>query len=168
MAPFGDEDICGLDVSVDDAFGMGSVQSIGNFDSRTEQVFKLHRPTRDGVFQCFALQTFHRDEAPAVMLADFVDGANVRMIQRRSGTSLSAEPFKGLRVSRQFIGQEFEGDEAAEFSVLSLENHTHAASAELFDDDVVRDGLADHVVADRVLGDRFLGDRDESAAFSDA
>src|ERR1700689_544649 len=98
LAPFGDENVCRLYVSVDDAFGMGSVQSIGNFDSRTEQRFKLHRPSRDGVFQCFALQTFHRDEAPAVLLADFVNGADVRMIQCRGGTSLAAETFKSLRV----------------------------------------------------------------------
>jgi hypothetical protein len=49
-----------------------------------------------------------------------------------------------LRVSRQFVGEKFEGDEAAKFGVLSFIDHTHAAATELLDDAVVRDGLVDH------------------------
>ena len=33
----------------------------------------------------------------------------------------------------------------AEFSVLGLVDHTHPAAAQLLDDAVVRDGLADHL-----------------------
>ena len=43
-----------------------------------------------------------------------------------------------------FIGQELQGDEAVQTSVLGLVHYAHAAAAELFDDAVVRDGLADH------------------------
>ncbi len=51
---------------------------------------------------------------------------------------------QGLRISGDLIGQEFQGDEAAELGVLSLIDDTHTATAELLDDAVVRDGLADH------------------------
>ena len=37
------------------------------------------------------------------------------------------------------------GRQSAGFSVLGLIDHTHAAAAELLDDAVVRDGLADHL-----------------------
>ena len=46
--------------------------------------------------------------------------------------------------SGDFVRQELQGDEAMEASVLGLVNHTHPAAAELLDDAVVRDGLADH------------------------
>ena len=63
---------------------------------------------------------------------------------RRPESGLSAEAFQGLRISRQFIGQKFEGDEAAKFGILSLIHHPHAPASKLFDHSVVRDGLADH------------------------
>ena len=60
---------------------------------------------------------------------------------------LALEAGQSLRVSGDFIGQELQSDEAAELDVLSLVDHTHPAAAELLDDAVVRDGLADHVPA---------------------
>ena len=75
--------------------------------------------------------------------ADFVDGADVGMVQRGGGPRLAAKAFQGLRVLGHIVGQELQGDEAAEFSVLGLVDHTHPAAAELLDDAVVRDGLAD-------------------------
>ena len=78
------------------------------------------------------------------MLPDLVDGADVRVVECRCSTSLTTKSFESLRVSRQFIGQEFEGDEAPKLCVLGLVDHTHSPAAELLDDAVVRDGLAEH------------------------
>jgi hypothetical protein len=58
--------------------------------------------------------------------------------------SFAAEAFERLRVVRNIIGQEFEGDKTSEFEILGLVNHAHAASAQFFEDVVVRNGLADH------------------------
>ena len=41
--------------------------------------------------------------------------------------------------------QEFQRDEATKLGVLSLVNHTHAATAQLLDDAVVGDGLTDEL-----------------------
>jgi hypothetical protein len=43
------------------------------------------------------------------------------------------------------FGQELEGDETVEASVLRLVNHAHSAAAQLAQDAVVGDSLADHV-----------------------
>jgi hypothetical protein len=43
-----------------------------------------------------------------------------------------------------------EGDEAAQFDVLSLD-HAHASAAKFLDNAVVRDGLADHVLIDQQI-----------------
>ena len=42
------------------------------------------------------------------------------------------------------LGQKLQCDEAPKLSVLGLVDHAHAATAQLLDDPVVRDGLADH------------------------
>ena len=42
------------------------------------------------------------------------------------------------------FGQEFERDEATKLGVLGLVDDAHAPAAELLDDAVMRDGLADH------------------------
>ena len=56
------------------------------------------------------------------------------------------------------IRQELQSDEAAEFGVLGLVDHTHAAPAELLDDAVMRDGLADHAGSlQRTVNRRPLG-----------
>jgi len=64
------------------------------------------------------------------------------MIECGRGTSFSAEPFKCLRILRQLVGQEFQRNKTAKLRVLGFVNDAHAA-AELLDDAVVRNGLAD-------------------------
>jgi len=64
------------------------------------------------------------------------------MIQGRCGARLSAKPLQHLRVASNVIGQELEGDEPAQASILGLVHHTHSAAAQLLNDAVMRDGLA--------------------------
>ena len=65
----------------------------------------------------------------------------------RSGFSRAAEfggRLESLGISGHVIGQELHSDEAPEFGVFGFVNHAHTTSAELLDDAVMRDGLADH------------------------
>ena len=48
------------------------------------------------------------------------------------------------RVFGDFVGQKLQGDEAVELDVLGLVDNPHPATAQLLNDAVVRDGLADH------------------------
>jgi len=48
-----------------------------------------------------------------------------------------------LWITGHIFGQELGGDETVQSSALSLLDHTHPADAQLLDDAVVRDGLAD-------------------------
>ena len=123
---------------------MRRVQRIGNLNGEAKEQFKFHRPARDPVLQGHAIQKLHGDEGAPVLFADFVDGADVRMIQRRSRSGFAPETFQCLRVASDFVGQELERDKAARRGVFGLVDHAHAAAAELFDDAVVRDRLADH------------------------
>ena len=77
-----DENVCRLDVAMDDALAMCHRQGIGNLDAQFQHDLGLHRPARDPVCQGHSLQELHGDEGPLAILADFVDGADVGMVQR--------------------------------------------------------------------------------------
>jgi hypothetical protein len=60
-----------------------------------------------------AFQQLHHDEIQVLMPTNFVDGADVGMIQRRGSASFAAKTLQRLRIARQFVGQEFHGYKAA-------------------------------------------------------
>ena len=80
MPAFGDEYVGGLDVAMDDAFDMGGIESVGNFDSDAEKTIQFKRLASDDVFEGEAIETFHGDKGSAGFLADVVNRANVGMV----------------------------------------------------------------------------------------
>ena len=137
------ENIGRLDVSVDDAFRVSSVKTLGNLDGQRQNQLGFHWPPGNSMLERLPIQKLHRNEWLALVLANFVDRANVRMIQggRRLGFALKAT--EGLRVFGYIVGQEFESRKAAEFQVLGFVNDAHPTAAEFFHDAVVRDRSAD-------------------------
>ena len=107
------------------------------------------------MFQRHALEKLHSDERLFTVSADFVDSADIRMIESGGCSRLAAKAFQGLRVLRQRVGQEFKGNETAKFGVLSLVDDSHAAATEFFDNAVVRNRLADHS-EDELVWRRFI------------
>jgi hypothetical protein len=80
VAAFGDEDVRGLDVAVDDAFRVSSVERVGNLSGQRQNQLGFHRPASDAMLHRQAVQKLHSDERLAVLVVNFVDRANVRMI----------------------------------------------------------------------------------------
>ena len=60
---------------------------------------------------------------------------------------LALESGQGLGVHCHIVGQKFQRDKPVQGYVFGLINNAHAATAQLLDDSVVRDGLTDHVKA---------------------
>ena len=100
----------------------------------------------DELVQRRALQQFHRHEMAAGVLADIVDRADVRMIECRGGAGLALEPFDRTRIPRQLFGEEFQCDGTPQPRVFRPVDDAHAALTQLFQNAIVRDGLADHPV----------------------
>src|ERR1700679_688693 len=76
------------------------------------------------------------------ILANFVDGASVWMIQGSSRLGFALEPAEGLRIIGYVVAQELEGYNAPKICILSFVNDAHATASEFFDDAKVRDGAA--------------------------
>src|SRR5438105_4161072 len=97
------------------------------------------------MFQRESVQKLHGDEGCfAVLVVDFVDRADVGMIQGGRRLRLPFEAGESLRIFGNLVRQKLQGDEAVQLYVLCLVDNTHAATAEFLDDAVMRDSLADH------------------------
>ena len=147
VAAFGDEEIRGLDVAMNDSFGMSSIEGVSDFDADIEQTFEFHRPIADAVLQGNALEKFHGDEGFVVVVADVVNGADVRMVQCGCGLGFALKAREDLRIAGDIFGQELQRHEAVQAAVFRLVDNAHTAAPELFNDAVMRDGFADHAVA---------------------
>ena len=96
------------------------------------------------MLQRHPIQKLHGDEGLAVCFADFVDRADVGMVQGGSSMSFTPKTFQVLAGlwQRRRAGTSARQNDLV--GVFGLVDHAHTATAELLDDAVVRDGLADH------------------------
>ena len=143
MAARGDENIRGLDVAMDDAFGVRGIEGVGDLDGEFEGFFDGQRLAGNAVLQRLAFEVLHGDEGPSVFLGDFVNGADVGVIEGGGGAGFALEAFESGAIFGHIVGEEFQGDEATEGGVFGFVDHAHAAATEFFDNAIVGDGAAD-------------------------
>ncbi len=74
------------------------------------------------------------------MLVDFVDGADVFVIERGGGAGFHAKALERLRAHGDVARKKFQRDAAAEGEVFGFIDDAHAAAAEFGDDLEVRNG----------------------------
>ena len=60
------------------------------------------------------VQKLHRDEGLPIVLRDFIDGADVRMVQSRRGLRLTLEPRQRLGILGERIGQKLQRYESVQ------------------------------------------------------
>jgi hypothetical protein len=129
---------------VNDAFGVGCVERIRNLDGERQDPIGVEWPTTNAMLQRHPVQKLHGDEYCAVLLVNFVDRADIWVIQGGGGLGFALKAAKGLGVFGYVVRQELEGYKATEFDIFSFVDHAHSAAAQLLDNAEVRDGLADH------------------------
>ena len=124
-----------------DAFGMRRLEGLGDLDAEPDQFLDTDGTLGNPLLECRAVEILHDDARAAVLLADVMNGADVRMVQRGRGTRLLLEPAEGVRIPRDGLGQELERDEPVQADVFGLVHHAHSAATHLFDDAVVGNRL---------------------------
>ena len=144
MATLGDEDVCGFNVAVDDAFSVRGIEAVGDLDRDGKQALNIKRIRIDEVLESDSLKVFHHDERLIALPANFINRANARVIQGRSSARFAAKAFQDLCVRNHFVWKKLERNEAAELSVLRFVHHTHSTAPQFLQDAVVRNCLADH------------------------
>ena len=135
---------------MDDPLAVGRVQRVDHFEAQRQRSGDIERLRADVLAKRHAGEQLHHEERMAQRLAHVVDGADIGMIESRRGARLALEALEGPGLAGEALGQELQGHGAAEAGVLGLVDDTHAAAAELLDDPVVGDRLADHVASAHV------------------
>jgi hypothetical protein len=129
---------------MDDSFGMRGVQRVGDLNRKIQQLVNFGPLYLNAMLERLAVEILHSDERLTVALINVIDRANVGMVQSGRGARLALKTFERLAIAGQFIGQEFKGDPAAELYILGFVDHTHAPAAQLLQDAVMGNDLADH------------------------
>jgi len=66
---------------MNNACGVSSVESVCNLSGKQKKSFHLQRTPRNAVLQRHALEKLHDDERLAFVLPDFMNGADIWMVQ---------------------------------------------------------------------------------------
>ena len=93
----------------------------------------------DPLGQTLAVDVLHDDEDTVVFFADFVDGADVGVVECGGGFRLVDQPSPGQIAPHAALGQHLDGDLAAERGVFRKKDLTHPARTQFPDDAVVAD-----------------------------
>ncbi len=120
------------------------VERVGDLHAEVEQGVHRQRPVRQPALQRRPVEQLHDQERQVAVMADVVERADVRMVERRGGARLALEALERRGILRELGREELDGDLAAETRVLGAVDDTHPAFADLVEDAVVGDGLADH------------------------
>ncbi len=115
MLTFGNEEIGGLDIAMNNTLRVRGIKRIGNFNAECKKLIEFQGAAADEVLECGAIQKFHHEERFLFVFGNFMDGADVGVIEGRGGARFTSEAFKRLRVTGEMVGKKFQGDGAAEF-----------------------------------------------------
>ena len=119
---------------MDDPFAVCAFQRAGDLRGEPQRVLDVQGSARDPVSQRFTLEVLHDEELDAVLLADVVKRADVRMVQRGDALRLALETLTKKRVARQRWRQHFNGNDPVEPGVARPVDLAHAARPERRED----------------------------------
>ena len=135
-----EHEVAGLDIAVDDSLGMGGLEPAGGLDDAVDRLRHGHRPAvADDAIEVAAFDVFHHQEMHAAIFVGIDGGHDVGMFQPAGGLDFAAESHDRLSVAGEGRRKDLESADAAQPAVAALEDHAHAALADLVEDDVVSD-----------------------------
>jgi hypothetical protein len=136
-AVHGQENVRGLEVAVHDPARVQRLQGREDAEADGQGLGDAQRPALEALGERLPLQQLHGDEHLPAVLADLVDLADVRVVDRGRGPGLAPEPGPRRLVARE--RHRLHGDRAPEHLVVREVDDPHPALAELAGDGVVRD-----------------------------
>src|SRR5262245_4003647 len=130
-------DVARLEVTVDDASPMRLVGRVRDLDADPQRLVPRQRTLLQSILQRLALEQLHDDVIGAVLMADVVEHADMRMVQRGDDTSLPLEAGAQVRVGREVRGEDLERDAALQAGIPRPIHLAHAPGPQRTEDLVV-------------------------------
>ena len=103
---------------------------VGDLRPDLERFVGLERPTLEASPERLAVQELHHEVVGVPFAADVVEGADVRVVERRDRARFSLEPLAHLGVVGKMRREDFHRDVAPEARVLGAVDLAHPARAE--------------------------------------
>src|SRR5438093_7029550 len=98
-------------------------------DRQVKQYVDFQWLLSDTLFQRPAFQQLHGNEVPAIGLANFINCADVGMVQRRGSPRFALKALQSGGIFFQFTRQKLQCNMPPEVEVLRRIDHTHATAA---------------------------------------
>ena len=110
---------------------MGFRQSIGDLQGDVERLGQIKAITFDFFRKHFAVDILHRNERKIAFIIDFVNRADVGVIEPGSGLGFAKEASDPFAVFTEFSRQNLQSNFAIELRVLRQIHFAHPALADL-------------------------------------
>ena len=135
-AVLGDHHVFRLQVAMDDSLLVRRGEAVGDLRRDVQRPAVRRRPAAQQRPQVRSLDVLHDDVRRAAVGADFVDGHDVRMVERRRGARLAREARQTLAVAGETLREDLDGHGAAERRIARNVDLSHATRPERPDDPV--------------------------------
>ena len=126
----GEHDVAGLQIAMHDAGAMRRVERLGDLNRDGQRLVDRQRAAFEPGRQRLAVDQLHDEKRHALVLADVVERADVRVRQARDRPRLALEPLAELGVGGQCCRQDLDRDGAIEPRVARPIDLAHPAGAE--------------------------------------
>src|SRR5262249_39637623 len=120
----------GLQVAMDNTFVVGGFERLGDLPANVERFVDGNGTARHDVCKRFAGNKLQHEELRSVRFRQVVDRPDVRMIERSEKMCFALEPNEPIRILREILRQDFDGDFPAELRIACAINLAHAARSE--------------------------------------
>ena len=128
---------------MNNALGMKRLQRLRHLHRDVQQFFELQRFPVDSLLQAFPFQLLHHNEGMSAVVLYVMNGANVRMVQARRGPRLPLKAVKRFAIAKQIVRNELQRNVTAQAHVFRFVNNAHTTAANLPQNAIVGDSLAD-------------------------
>src|ERR1700733_7647775 len=123
---------------------MRGLQAIANLGRNLEQFrewLRLLLRGKQSIAQVVSLKKLHGNERLSLMLFNFVDGADIGMVQCRGGLGFTLKTLEGDRITGELFWQKLQRYQPTQFEILRFENHSHATAPDDIEYAVMRNLL---------------------------
>src|SRR5437868_11786028 len=126
---------------MNDASGVGCIESIRNLNPEIQHVLRIEMFASNNLLQRLADQVLHSNIGSTLVLPEIEHYADVWMVESGCGPRLSVESLQCQRILGKILGQKLQCHTTAEVQVFRLVHHAHSAAADLSQNAVMGDGL---------------------------
>ena len=131
-----------MNIAMNDSVLMRCMERFCNLHHEVEGRIQLESATSHSLPESFTCDILHGDVGKLSLMSQLIDGRDIGMIDRRGDLRFLNHLLAELRVGETVGMHDLEGDVPLQSQVLSLQYLAHAARAELGNNAVVCDDLA--------------------------